>query len=80
MLEVASLGGLAVPFGLGIRAAHHCIYIVAAVTDIYDFTSKKTAPKTGAHIGTIFGPTMYTTKSEIGDAELVARMVAAPMR
>ena len=41
MLEVASLGGLAVPFGLGIRAAHHCIYIVAAVTDIYDFTSKK---------------------------------------
>ena len=36
--------------------------------------------KTGAQIISIYEPTMYTTKSEIGDAELVARMVAAPMR
>ena len=32
--------------------------------------------KTGAQIISIYEPTMYTTKSEMGGVEFVARMVA----
>ena len=57
------------------RSSMH--FIVAALKKNVWFRCEKEALKTEAQIGTIPGPTICDTQSEIGDAEFVAHMVAA---